>query len=99
MLKQFKTYQLSIRFYKTCSQLKLPRHLKDQLVRAASSITLNLAEGSAKPTKKDQMRFYFIAFGSLRECQAILSLSEQASAQLLDQADHIAACLYRLTKS
>jgi len=99
MLKHFKTYQLSIQFYKTCAQLKLPRHLKDQLLKAASSISLNLAEGSAKPTKKDQMKFFFIAFGSLRECQAILSLFEQTSASLLDQADHIGACLYRLTKS
>ncbi len=99
MLKQFRTYQLSIQFYRSCTTLRLPRHLKDQLVRAASSITLNLAEGSAKPTKRDQMKFFFIAFGSLRECQAILSLSNRISPQLLDQADHMGACLYRLTRS
>ena len=99
MLKQFRTYQVSLRFYQACVLLKLPRHLKDQLLRAASSITLNLAEGSAKPTKKDQMKFYFIAFGSLRECQAILSLSNQSSSSLLDQADHLGACLYRLTRA
>lgn len=99
MLKQFKTYQLSLEFYQTCLALKLPKHLKDQLMRAASSISLNLAEGSAKPTKRDQMKFYFIAFGSLRECQAALSLSGQTSPDLLDLADHIGACLYRLTRS
>ena len=99
MLKQFRTYQISLQFYQSCSCLRLPRHLKDQLVRAASSISLNLAEGSAKPTKKDQMKFFFIAFGSLRECQAILNLSGQTSIDILDQADHLGACLYRLTRS
>lgn len=67
--------------------------------RAASSVALNLAEGSAKPTKRDQMKFFFIAFGSLRECQAILSLSGVASIDLLDQADHLGACLFKLTRS
>ncbi len=99
MLKNFRTYQLSIEFYQSCSKLPLPRHLKDQLVRASSSITLNLAEGSVKPTKKDQQKFFFIAFGSLRECQAVLTLSGRASSELLDLADHIGASLYKLTKS
>lgn len=99
MLKQFRTYQLSLQFYRSCEKLRLPRHLKDQLLRAASSISLNLAEGSAKPTKKDQMKFFFISFGSLRECQAILSLSGQIAPALLDQADHLGASLYRLTRS
>lgn len=99
MLKHFRTYQLSLQFYRSCEQLRLPRHLKDQLLRAASSISLNLAEGSAKPTKKDQMKFFFISFGSLRECQAILSLSGQTSPTLLDQVDHLGASLWRLTRS
>ena len=98
-MQQFRTYQISLKFYQGCCRLKLPRHLKDQLNRAASSVALNLAEGSAKPTKRDQMKFFFIAFGSLRECQAILSLSDQASVDLLDQADHLGACLYKLTRS
>ena len=99
MLKEFKTYQLSLQFYQACLKLKLPRHLRDQLLRASSSISLNLAEGSAKPTERDQMKFYFISFGSLRECQAILSLHGHCSPKLVDLADHIGACLYRLTKS
>jgi four helix bundle protein len=99
MLQQFRIYQLSLSFYKSCSKLILPRHLKDQIIRAASSITLNLAEGSAKPTKRDQMKFYFIALGSLRECQAILSLSQNTCPKLIDQADHIGASLYKLTRS
>ncbi len=99
MLKSFRTYQLSIQFYQACLGLKLPTHLRDQLLRASSSITLNLAEGSAKPTKKDQMKFFFISFGSLRECQCIFSLSGQISSDLLDMADRLGASLFKLTRS
>ena len=98
MLKSFRTYQLSVQFYHACLKLKLPRHLRDQLLRAASSVSLNLAEGSAKPTKRDQMKFFFISFGSLRECQSILELSGQTCPQLLDMADHLGASLYKLTR-
>jgi len=65
---------------------------------AASSIALNLAEGSGKRTPADQKRFYQIAFGSLRECQAVLDLTESDSAPLIDQADHLGASIYKLIK-
>lgn len=68
--------------------------MKDQLMRAASSITLNLAEGSAKPSRKERLRYYSIAFGSIREIQAIIRLEELASLDL--RADHLAASLYKL---
>ncbi len=40
---------------------------------------MNLAEGSAKTSKKDQVRFYEIALGSIRECEAIFDLLDQAT--------------------
>ena len=67
MLQKFRTYQLSVLFYKSAQQLRLPRHLKDQMNRASSSICLNLAEGSGKKTAKDKIKFYSISLGSLRE--------------------------------
>ena len=70
----FRTYELAVRFYRETRALVLPRHLKDQFDRAASSIALNLNEGSAKSSRPDRLRFYEIAFGSIRECQAILRL-------------------------
>ena len=38
--------------------MKIPTHLKDQLVRASSSIALNLAEASGERTSKEKERFY-----------------------------------------
>ena len=76
-----------------------PRHVKDQLQRAALSITLNLAEGSAKPTQRDRKRFYSIAFGSLREVQALIRLEPGSLGSLDKPADTLAAHLYKLTRS
>ena len=49
------------------NNLKLREPLRNQFQRAVLSIVLNLAEGSAKSTPKDQRKFYRIAFGSLRK--------------------------------
>jgi four helix bundle protein len=98
-MKNFRTYWLAIEFYKHCNALALPRHLKDQLNRASSSVSLNLAEGAGKFSKKDTKRFYEIAFGSLRESQAILQLAEKTNSKAFESADHLAASLYRLIKA
>ncbi len=95
-LQKFRTYELSVQFYRDCKGAKVPYFLRDQLLRAASSVSLNLSEGSAKPTRKDRLKFYFIAFGSLRECQAIIKLESLDS--LAPCADQLAAMLYRLTQ-
>ena len=70
-----------------------------QLSRAASSIALNLAEGAGRSTRKDQARFFQIAFGSLRECQAILDLAADDAACAKENADVLAAHIYRLIKN
>ena len=96
MLKNFRTYTIAVEFYRHTQGLKLPRHLKDQLDRASSSIVLNLAEGAGRQSFHDQKRFYTISFGSLRESQAILDLSPGASQKVRDCADKLAAHLYCL---
>lgn len=97
-LENFKTYQLAVKNYQTLEKLPLPRHLKDQLLRASSSIALNLAEGSGKFSKKDQRRFYTIAYGSLQETMAIIQLARVQQEYILE-LKKLGGHLYKLIKS
>ncbi|MBP9673927.1 MAG: four helix bundle protein [Bacteriovoracaceae bacterium] len=96
MFNNFKTYQLAKELYQVCKNLKAPLHLKDQLLRASSSVVLNLAEGSGKETRKDKRKFFVIAFGSLREVSAILDLLYTKDANILNLLDKASAHLYKL---
>ena len=49
----------------------LHRHARDQWLRAAQSIPLNIAEGNGKRSLKDRARFFDTARGSAFECAAI----------------------------
>ena len=49
----------------------LHRHARDQWLRAAQSIPLNIAEGNGKRSLKDRARFFDMARGSALECAAI----------------------------
>ncbi len=97
MLQNFRSFQLAVEFYQQAQGVKLPYHLKDQLNRAASSIALNLSEGSGKDSRKDRRRFYRIAFGSVRECQAIFELSPNQTIQPV--LDNLAAHVFKLCKA
>jgi four helix bundle protein len=48
--------------------------VKDQLDRASTSISLNIAEGNGKYAPKDRCRFFDIARGSAFECAAGLDI-------------------------
>ena len=95
-MKNFRTYNLAVEFYKEARALSIRGPIRDQLLRASSSIALNLMEGRAKPTRKDQLKYFHIAMGSLRECQAILDLSERTKHSSAEKFDCLAAHLYRL---
>ena len=95
----FRTYHLSVEFYRQCKTLCLARHLKEQLNRASSSISLNLAEGFGKSSWLDQRRFFQIAMGSARECQAILTLSDMANSPQWKTLDQLAGNIYKLINS
>ena len=69
-------YRLSIDYvsfsFQIAKQLSgANRHARDQWLRAAQSIPLNIAEGNGKQSLKDKNRFFEIARGSALECAAI----------------------------
>ena len=98
MLNQFRTYNLSISLYRAVATFKIAHHLKDQLLRAASSVTLNLAEGSGKRSPKDRRKFYDIAWGSLNEVSAIIDLAAADNLELLQILDSTRASCYKLLR-
>ena len=57
--------------------------LGDQLVRAAVSVPLNIAEGAGEYSRKEKARFYRIAKRSATECAAVLSVLD--SLNFVDQ--------------
>ena len=74
--EQLDVYRLAIGYvawsYRLAKELSgVDRHARDQLLRAAQSIPLNIAEGNGKGANADRRRFFEIARGSAMECAAI----------------------------
>ena len=97
-MKNFRTYQLAVAFYRDVKGLRIEAHLKDQLLRAAASVALNAAEGYGRRTPADRRRHFHIALGSLRESQAALALAGIEDTATLDRADHLGGCLWKLSR-
>ena len=49
--------------------------LTDQIRRAATSITSNIAEGFSRKTGKEKIQFYYTSLGSLSELQSQLLIA------------------------
>ena len=93
------SYQLAVQFYRQAKEVNLPAHLRNQLLRAASSVALNLAEGSGKRTVKDRLKYYTIALGSVRECESVMDLSPQTPPDTRAQLDLLARHVFKLCKA
>jgi len=84
-------FQLAIDFAKTSYQMtkSFPREeifgLTANLRRAATSVALNIAEGSGRGTRRDFMHFIDVAQGSVFETIASFILAERLG--YLDQKD------------
>jgi len=98
-MTRFKALDLAVEFYDRLSGVDAKGNLEDQLLRAGSSVALNLSEGNAKGSAKDKRHFFHVAYGSLRECQTNFRLLKIDGGSLLKMADALGACLYKLVNS
>ena len=83
--------------YQMAKETKLPNFMKDQLLRASSSVALNLSEGNARRTLKDKRKFFNIAYASVREVQTITKLENLK--EIYKKADQVGAMTYALTRA
>ena len=85
--------------------LRVPASLKsiaDQVIRSASSVPANLAEGHGR-TGRDRLHFWRIAYASAKEVDSHLRLLERAgvinagrAARTLEAFDEVRAMTWRL---
>ncbi|KKQ53884.1 MAG: S23 ribosomal protein [Candidatus Woesebacteria bacterium GW2011_GWC1_38_13] len=76
----FTVYKESKVYYRKCISItrnfsRIYWELKDQLLRAALSVCLNIAEGSAKYSDKDFKRYLENSLGSINECFACIDIA------------------------
>ncbi len=92
-LDTFEVYRVSLDACRACAPLApaLSANLRDQLLRASSSVVLNTAEGFGSASRGVKRRHYEIARGSAMECVAILDL---AAALGVDGVPAVARALF-----
>lgn len=80
--------------------------LTSQLRRAAISVPANIAEGSARESKKEYLHFLYIARGSLAESQYFIHLAQRLTYLVESDADRLTAqarqtfaCLHGLIRA
>ncbi len=73
--------------------------LKDQMQRAAVSIASNIAEGDARKSDKDSIRFFRIASGSLAELITQLEIAKDLELACSDELQILIDRLELLSKS
>jgi four helix bundle protein len=110
LFEKLTVYQKSLDIAERISTLteSFPRgswSLADQLNRASTSISANIAEGNGRWTSKDRTHFFLIARGSAFECVPLLEiayrkglLDEKARDDMKSQLDKLGAMLTGLIK-
>ena len=69
----------------------------DQVIRAALSITNNIAEGSGKDSKRDKARYYGMALDSARECAAIVTVLVRQELLSRDGYQRVRGMIWRVS--
>jgi four helix bundle protein len=96
MKTKFKCHEKAVVIYRECKTLPLHHTIKNQLLRASSSIALNLNEGNSRFTKKDKCRFFNYAYSSAKEVKSICELEDLHS--LAEKVDEVAKMIFVLIR-
>lgn len=82
---------LAVLIYKITKSFPIEERfaLTNQLHRASSSVSANIAEGFGRQTLKDRAHFYHIALGSLLETKNFIYLAQKLEYMKTDDADDI----------
>lgn len=103
-----KSKNFAVNIYQTTKSFPQEKKfgLISQIRRASISISSNIAEGSSRITRKEQRRFYTIAYSSAIEVlnQLIISkelelLDAETYKDLRNQIEHVTSMINRLYKS
>jgi four helix bundle protein len=97
--------RLAIRVYEVLKECK-DFGLRDQMTRAAVSISSNIAEGAERDSKQEFIRFLHIAKGSSAELRTQMYIAHQIGVinndvqkELTEELKKISAMLHALIKS
>ncbi|MBK7426926.1 MAG: four helix bundle protein [Saprospiraceae bacterium] len=100
-----KAQELAVNVYATFSKLK-DFGFKDQICRAAVSISNNIAEGFDRSSNADFSRFLYIAIASCSEVKSMLHLAlklnyiqTEQKTLLLEQAEEVSKIIRGFIKS
>jgi len=101
--EKLQVYQLALEFLDHLCNLssQLSHEVRypvgDQLVRAALSISNNLAEGTGKRSKKEKARYYATAIDSARECISMVNVLIRQNQISQTQYDELRAMGRKIT--
>ena len=100
--------QLAVAVYEGTQSEKWNRDwgLRDQVRRSAVSVPSNIAEGEARKSQKDSIRFFQISLGSLAELATQVEIAfeigyfnNEASKSLLERVERLQASMGALIKA
>lgn len=99
--ERLKVFDVAVEVYASCSGMvrRLPwqhRHLARQLLRASSSIVLNLAEGCSEFSRPEKRRFFRMSLRSAGECGATIALLTRVGAVDANAASRTRADLLKV---